>query len=233
MEQVSDLLKTVSLTINREAKRNETALDPHVVEVINRLFVFFRTICRGFEKQYYETKLLNAEKTQWIRAFMDLGFNSLEKVKLGIKKCRLQSPINTPTIGQFVEWCTPTAEEIGTPGVENAYEEACRNSSPYNRDKIWSHQAVYHAYSMCNSFDLTNLPKKNTFPIFEHNYKRTLQMINRGEELKEIPPALTYDSDFHKKEKVSHGFGECKNRSDAMKKMFQILGKKYDASDQG
>ena len=230
MEHISNLINTASLTVKREEDKYDTTLDPHVTEVVSKIFVFFYAICRGFDKQYQDPKRLNVEKTQWIRAFMDIGFNTLEKVQRGIKKCRLESPINTPTIGQFVKWCIPSAEELGIPNVEYAYDEACRNSNPSNPEKKWTHQAVYHAWTMCNSYDLSHLPKKNTFPIFERNYDITVKMIIRGEPLKAIPIAITHDKESESKINLAKGFEKCNNRIAAMEAMGEMLGKKIDRS---
>lgn len=230
MEHISKLINTVSLTVKREESKYDIPLDPYVTEVISKLFVFFYGICRGFDKQYQDPKRLNVEKTQWIRAFMDIGFNTWEKVHLGIKKCRLESPINTPTIGQFVKWCTPSLEELGVPRIEDAYAQACRNSSPFNTDKQWAHQAVYHAWTMCNSYELANLPKKNTFPIFERNYDITVKMIMRGEPLKKIPIALTHDNKWVSKQRVLKGFEHCNSHHSAIEVIGRMLGKKINES---
>jgi hypothetical protein len=234
MEHISNLLNTSSLNVKREESKYDTALDLHVTDVVNKLFAFFYSICRGFEKQYQDPKRLNIEKTQWIRAFMDVGLNTLEKVQLGVKKCRIESPINTPTIGQFIKWSTPSPEELGIPRIEDAYIQACENSKTYNTKKTWSHQAVYHAWSMCNPFDLASLPKKNTFPIFERNYEITVKMIMRGEFLKEIPIAIAHDKESAPQQKVAKGFEHFNSRSSAMDAISGMLGKRIDGSiDQG
>ncbi len=230
MAHISSLINTSSLSIKREESKYDTSLDPHITGVVNKLFVFFYSICRGFDKQYQDPKRLNVEKTQWIRAFTDVGFNTLEKIQLGVKKCRLESPINTPTIGQFVTWCTPSVEELEIPSLEDAYSEACKNSSPYNTEKKWSHQAVYHAWKMCNSYELANLPKKNTFSVFERNYDITVKMIMRGEPLKEIPIAIIHNKESEPQQKIAKGFEHCNSHKIAMEAMSKMLGKKIDGS---
>ena len=224
MEHISNLINTASLSVKREEEKYNISLDPHVGDVINKLFTFFYSICRGFEKQYQDPKRLIMEKTQWVRAFMDERLDKLEKIQHGIKRCRLESPINTPTIGQFIKWCTPTPESLGIPHLNSAYNEACKNSSPYTTEKKWSHQAVYHAYSMCNSYDLVNLPKENTFPIFERNYDITVKMIMRGEPLKTIPIALTHNKNPETKPKIPQEFKDCKDFDSAKEAMGRILG---------
>lgn len=226
MEYISNLINTASLSVNREERKYDATLDPHVTEVVSKLFVFFYGICRGFDKQYKDPKRLNIEKTQWIMAFMDMGLNTLGKIQLGVKKCRLESPINTPTLGQFLKWCIPTPEELGIPDIQEAYAEACKNSSPYISDKVWSHEAVHHAWSLCNSYDLSNLPKKNTFPIFERNYDITLKMIMQGEPLKSIPIALIHDKEASLQKKVAKGFEHCNSYEKAKAEIEKILGRK-------
>lgn len=229
MEHISNFLNTSSLNVKREENQKANIIDPHVADIVNKLFAMFYGICRGFEKQYpHESKRLSIEKTHWMRAFMDIGFNTLEQIELGIKKCRLESPINTPTIGQFVKWCTPTPEELGIPRVEEAYAQACSNSGPDNPEKKWTHQAVYHAWAMCNSYELANLPKKSTFPIFERNYDITVKMIISGQSLKKIPKALTHDEDSMQRQQITKGFEQCNSRQAAMEVMSKMLGKKID-----
>lgn len=155
---------------------------------------------------------------------MDSGITRIEQIEFGMKKCRLESPINTPTLAQFLKWCIPSPEELGLPNVENAYDEACRNNSRFNTEKKWTHQAVYHAWSMCNSYELANLPKKNTFPVFERNYDITLKMIMKGEPLREIPIAITHDSESEPKKKIAKDFEHCDSREKAMQKIRRILG---------
>lgn len=234
MKHISSLVNTSSISVKREERKFDNALDPYVTAVVNKLFVFFYSICRGFDKQYHDPKRLNAEKTQWIRAFMDVGFTTLQHIQLGVRKCRLESPINTPTIGQFVKWCTPTPKELGIPALEEAYAEACKNSLPYDTEKKWSHPAVYHAYTMCDAYELMTLPKKNTFPIFERNYDITVKMLMQGENLREIPKAITCVREYPMRQKTKSQFGHCNSYASAKAEMEKLLGTKINAnSDKG
>ncbi|HLX54134.1 MAG TPA: hypothetical protein VKR58_09340, partial [Aquella sp.] len=91
MEHISSLLNISSLDVKREEQKTSNKLDPHVCEVVNYVFMVFFGVCRGFEKYYADIKKLNIEKTQWILQFTSLGFNSLDKVKLGIENTRANS----------------------------------------------------------------------------------------------------------------------------------------------
>lgn len=226
MKSMSEEIKELDFQARRQAKETQQELDITSVNIVNRLFVFFESICRGFDKQYHShpQSKLNLEKIQWARGFMDYGINRIEDIEFGIKKCRIESPINTPTLGQFLKWCKPSPEELGIPSLEYAYVEACNNSRPYVLQKKWTHQAIYHAWKMCNSYELTNLPKKNTFPIFERYYDLTVKMIIRGEPLHKIPIGLSHDRQKEKKPKIEKQFEICNSRALAMNSMRKILG---------
>lgn len=234
MEHITNLINTASLSVKREEKESNLMLDPHATDIVNKIFVFFYSICRGFEKQYQDPKKLNAEKTQWIRAFMDVGFNTQAQIQRGIEKCRLESPINTPTIGQFLKWCAPTAEELGVPCVEDAYAEACYNSSSANPEKKWTHPATYNAWTKCNSYELAHLPKKNTYPIFERNYAMAVKMLISGHTLKALPSPSADEKEAAPKEGPEKEFKHCNSREAAMTAMSKMLGKNINGRiDQG
>ncbi len=223
MEDTKRMSNVISLSAKREENKNRVLLDPNVTEVVNKLFGLFYILCRGFEKQYADSKRLNAEKTQWIRAFMDTELNTLEKIKFGIKKLRLETPINTPPLGKFLKWCIPTPEELGIPGIEEAYREAVTNSYFARNEKKWTHKAIYHAWRLCNSFELSNLPKTKSFPIFEHHYEIIIQKLVRGEVLKEIPEALPSPSSVLTEQEKAKAI---KARAENMAKLREILGMK-------
>ncbi len=223
MKIISETVNSLDFSSRRQAQETEKTLDSVSVNIVNRLFVFFEAICRGFEKQYRDQQAkLNLEKIQWARGFMDSGINRIEQIEYGIKKCRIESPINTPTLGQFLKWCMPSPEELKIPSLEHAYEEACRNSHPANKEPNWSHQAVYHAWSMCDPYELTNSPKNQTFPIFERNYEITVKLIMRGEPMKEIPIALTHSQGAENT--IAKGFEHCTSYGSARAEIARMLG---------
>lgn len=230
MKSVGKVVSATDFFAKRNAQESRKKLDEKSADVVNRLFMFFQAICRGFEKQYAgDLKKLNMEKIQWARGFMDYGIENIEQLEFGIKRCRLESPINTPSLGQFLKWCTPAPEELGIPRLEYAYAEACANSHPLS-EKKWTHKAVYHAWSMCNAYELANLPKKNTFPIFERNYDIIVKMIVRGEQLGEIPIAVTHDKEYKVQDEIGKEFEHCNNYEAAKAAMERVLGKKIDGS---
>lgn len=199
MEHISNLLNTSSLSIKREESKFTQSLDPHTTEIVNKLFAFFYSICRGFEKQYQDPKRLNIEKTQWIKAFMDMSFDTLEKIQMGIKKCRLESPINTPTIGQFIKWCIPEPVDIGLPIVEKAYEISIhinRQFSDYKPDCQKTYSVIKHVIDQIGSTEYRSMKADRAFKTFERYYAISCRQFVEGK-LKEIPRAIADKPEEH------------------------------------
>lgn len=185
MKPISQLLKdNVHKLEDKKSDEGET-VNPKINALIDKLFGFFYAICRGFEKQYHDPKRLNIEKTQWRAAFADLGINDRSQIEWGIKRTRLESPIYTPTIKQFLEWSQPTAYDLGLPDLDTAFDEACKNSHPTAK-KQWSHDVVYYAWSKTGGFDLCNKPSVQVRPIFEKYYNEAIRLHSQGKILRQI-----------------------------------------------
>lgn len=220
MKHISEIVKTESLSVKREETEENSALNPHVVAVVNKVFSVFYTICRGFEKQYHDPKRLNMEKTLWYKGFTKLGLDSLAKVKLGLEKCNIESPINTPTLKQFVEWCTPTAEDLNLPSLDFAYDEACKNAHP-SANKLWTHEVVKHAAKATGSYLLSNSPRSKSFPVFQRNYEIACRKFIKGESISDIPKGI---ADHRKsREGVLPEFQACNSYESAMESIKQKL----------
>lgn len=231
MKHITDTVNTMEFLARRQSQEDQKKLDSVSVAIVNQLFAIFESICRGFEKQYgQQQRKLNMEKIQWALGFMDSGINRIEQLEFGIKQCRLEGPINTPTLGQFLKWCMPNPEQLGIPSVDIAYKEACRNSKLEMHERKWTHKAVYNAYFMCNYFELINLPEKNTFPIFKRNYEIIVKKMVRGEELKAIPLGVTHDRTSERKGDVKKEYEHCRNHQSAMAAMRDLLGGKNDGT---
>lgn len=193
MEKISNVIDIKRLlAINAEktekAEKISDQLDPRAVELVNRLFTFFYSVCRGFEKQYHEPKKLSMEKTQWMRAFQDEGLVTFPQILPGIKRVRRETPINTPTIGQFIDYCTPTDEALGVPTLDEAYREACKNSYFAETEKVWTHKLVHHAWKLTGAYNLASCTRDTSYPIFRRNYEITIRDWRAGKAIEEIHP---------------------------------------------
>lgn len=109
-----------------------------------------------------------------------------------MKKARATGKPFLPSPGEFCEWCLPTSEDIGLPSLEDAFNEARRESGKGCQIRQWSHQAVYKAASETGFYDLKTLADNNslykdTKRRFTTNYKELVKRVMDGEVL-EVPP---------------------------------------------
>ncbi len=217
MDSIRDLMNAAQGKIAQENKKPDEPLNPAIVELVNQLFTFFYSICRGFEKQYQDPKRLNMEKTQWMRAFHDEKILSRDQVEHGIKRTRRESPINTPTIGQFLDWCTPSNEALGVPTVDRAYDEACKNSHP-TAEKVWSHKLVAHAAKLTGSYLLSTSARSVSYPVFQRNYEISIRDWRAGKPIDEIKPPIAL-------EKINNPVKNEESRRKAMCEAYMALGR--------
>lgn len=210
-------------------------LNQKAVEIVNKLFVFFYAICRGFEKQYQDPNKLKIEKAQWFRAFTDKNFIDMRRINHGVKKCRLESPINTPTIGQFIAWCTPTPDDLGLLTKEQAFNRSGEfiREGKLNDLSEDQNMLLEHAIRESDRYFMRNNPMSKTQPVFYRNYEIALRDFMNGK-LKSIPKGLEDKSEetkeIAKQQEVKKGFSHLKGYEQCMPEIRRILGMNPDGT---
>lgn len=167
----------------------QVQLDPASVDVVNRLFSELQAIFPAWRQAWPNDKALAAAKRSWVRGFMAAGIRDLEQIRYGLQQCRATGSDFAPSVGKFIEWCRPTPEAMGIPAVEQAYLQACRLAHPA-ANRSGAHPAVWHAACEVGLIVLCVLPEQKSRPLFERAYGITVDMLLRGEPLREIPKAL-------------------------------------------
>ena len=206
-------------------------LNQKCVDLVNKLFVFFYATCRGFEKQFQDPDKLKIEKTQWFRAFTDINLTDENKVDRGVKKCRLESPINVPTIGQFVKWCTPTPADLGLLTKEQAYNRHSEFIRNGHLDDLSEKQNLIlkHVIQESGQFFLKTNPMNKTEPVFFRNYEIAVRDFIDGK-LKAIPKALedrvAETQELKKQEVIKKNFDHLVGYEQNMQEIRKILGMK-------
>jgi hypothetical protein len=206
-----------------EEKSKEYEDNPQVVNLINKLFIFFFSIFPAFDQQYSEESKLRLAKTQWVKAFVDAGILARDQVEYGVKKCRESKYPNVPMIAQFIEWCKPTPEQLNLKSARDAYKEACENSHP-SAEKKWSHETVVYAWNKCGSYFLTHEPEKLSYPYFKQFYDEAISLFIN----KKMPKTIAEDNKIENRGDISSiqikdEFKKISGREEAMKIMRQYL----------
>ena len=172
-----------------EPAQSKPLIDPASAQVVNALFAELKAIHPAWRSAWPNVEAENNAKRSWTKAFTSAGMCSIEQIRYGIERCRANGNPFMPSVGEFLNWCRPTPENMGLPSVERAYLQACAASHPA-ADSGRLHPAVWHAACETGLYLLARQPESKSRPAFERAYALTIEMIIRGEPLREIPKAL-------------------------------------------
>jgi hypothetical protein len=237
MNKISDIVNGQEFIAMRDNKESEKDLDASTVLTVNRLFNFFEANCPGYDKQYKgnESKL-KMQKINFARGLMEAGINQIEQLEVAIKKCRRESPINTPTVGQFLNWCKPSADDLGLLTKEQAYNSAYKLMRDGDIGAMSEVQfnILQHAINESDRHFLKNNIMEKTQPVFYRNYEISVRDYTSGK-LKEIPKALEDKNaeakEIEKQNEIKKGFENLKGYSENMAWMKKLLGGDFGTSD--
>ena len=191
MKKIFDL---ASVNIyNHQSKDNHDSQGDNQdsAKVVNKIFDVLQGIFTAHRHAWPSGDVFEQAKREWLKAFIENDISDLNRIRFGIKKMRLMTSAFVPTVGQFIEWCTPSPEALGLPSLQKAYEEACRLAPPYVKQRNWSHDAVFHAAQETGLYFISNNSKDKSYPMFKYNYEQAINMLMNGEKLREIPKAIT------------------------------------------
>ena len=154
--------------------------------LINKLFAQLRAICSAWRSAWPDQKTYDLAKDNWIKAFVDAGINSWDRIEYGLRKQRQVGKPFIPAVGEFIELCTPNPEELGLPSLERAYKIAAFISHPA-ADRSKCIPVVYHAAYETGFYELSSEPAEKTFRVFKANYQAAVEIFATGGKLKDMP----------------------------------------------
>jgi len=115
----------------------------------------------------------------WVAALR--GY-SPKRIKKAAQKVIRSGNTFMPNLGNVIQLCQLSYEEMGLKRPLQAYFEAC-NAESQRFEASWSHPAVYFAAKMTGWFVLKSEPQSKIFPVFEYNYKILCQRVQDGDDL--------------------------------------------------
>lgn len=167
-------------------------LNPDAMKLVDMVFFKFCIIYpNAFDSMYADEQRLIATKTLWASTFTRMKILTPKQIKGALEKCELSPYPNPPQLGKFVEWCTPSAEEFGLLGKEQAYTRAYEfmrdgDTMGMSDDQV---TILIHAINQSDRHFLRNNSKSITEPVFYRNYEIAIKQFIAGE-LKPIPKAI-------------------------------------------
>ena len=161
-------------------------------KVINQLFRQLRSIRTAWRQAWPNKKSYFESKATWLQAFIENGICTQEQIDIGLIRCRAEPSDFIPSVGKFIQGCTPAPEMLNPPlpSIEAAYKQALRNCYPAMRDVAkWYHPAVYHATAAAGFNSLPLLSPDLGLISFEKRYLEQVRKVWMGEQLAPIPVA--------------------------------------------
>lgn len=199
MKHISELTNVSCLNEAREKTINCEILDPLCVALVNALFIKFGLLCREYDAMYADPKRENAEKVQWVRAFIKYKLKTQAQIQAGIDKTEKHKYGKPPQLGQFLEWCERTPESCGFPEILNAFKIACSINSVYGT-YIHSHvptdTVIRHAVNQIGSNQFREMSEKDAIKLFSNYYIISCRQYMDGN-IKDILRSLPEKHDLH------------------------------------
>ena len=145
------------------------SVDNQTAEVVEKIFRQLKAIFPAWKTAWPDEKALGSAQRSWTKGFMDAGICDIHQVEFGIKQCRKSGSPFAPSIGQFIQWCTPGPEAYGMPTAADAWLEALMGTA--------SHEAVRIAANATGLFDLRSAKQEDKAmrARFERNYEIVLR----------------------------------------------------------
>lgn len=154
--------------------------------LINQLFQELRAICSAWRQAWPDQKTYDLARDNWVKAFIDAGVVSWQRVEYGLRKQRLTGKAFVPAPAEFIALCTPEPQEIGLPSLEAAYKMAAFVSHP-SADRSKCNQVVYHAACEAGFNLISSEPAEKSYRVFKKCYADAVELLIAGGKLRELP----------------------------------------------
>ncbi|AZD84989.1 hypothetical protein C4K14_2155 [Pseudomonas chlororaphis subsp. aureofaciens] len=191
MKHVTDITKTLDpqAALAKIPVVGPIKVDQKTAEIVNTVFDKLQGIFPAWRQTWANDAALNNAKREWIAGFIQGGINSQDQLAFGFQNARKSTSPFLPNVGQFVEWCKPTAEAMGLPGMQQAWDEALAGR--------YTHKAVKVAAEATSTFDLRTATHndKALYQRFERNYAIVMRRAQTGQPLEgRIAAGISHDS---------------------------------------
>jgi hypothetical protein len=212
------------LASNRvDEPRDQTA------HIVNLLFQELKASFPAFRQAWPTDEDFNRAKLTWVRAFADAKINTIEQLRHGIKKCRLSTSPFAPSVGQFIQWCSPSAEDFNLWTKEQAYSLVFVYMRGEKIEGLSEDQKLIlqHVIQETDAFFLKSNTMSKTMPVFFRNYEIAVRDFLNGK-LKPIARAI--ENKVHetqeraKQEMVKNDFSHLRSYEANMAEIKRELG---------
>ena len=192
MKLVSELIE--SYQRRPEEQRQETIKQPRMLSentaaLVNQVFSELQAIFPAWRHAYPDTPTLDAAKRTWTLALFENQIRSVEQINTGLRKARKSGSPHIPSVGQFVTWCKPSAEDFGL-SLDQVYSEITLRRGKYKGQNFEFSHPVIAQINTRVGFQLYQLNTEKFRLVIKQELAHWLQRLAAGEQLPEPRPAL-------------------------------------------
>ncbi len=185
----SNLNKAISQP-NSQTPEQKQVITEQTIHFVNRVMKTMLANSPAWSISLKGTESINDYRQQLVKAFLENSITQMSQVELGLKQIRKEPTNFLPSVGQFINWCSPTAAAIGCPELEDAYKEACFYR--YSK-KTLSHPCIAYALSKITMYELSNKSEATTKPRFEKLYQQAVEKFYYGNTLQDYVDKFAVD----------------------------------------
>jgi hypothetical protein len=237
MKHASEFLNVDIISVAREKKERQKTINPLAVKLVELVFVSLYILCDGCHEKYADDDFLLATKALWADNFSrkNRTHNEIRQALIKIED-NTRWRWNPPSLSEFSELCTETAEDRGLITKEKAYKYAYEIMRNDLRDKLSEDQVsiIKHAIKESDSHFLMNNVVAKTQAVFYRNYEIAVRDYIAGKELNPINKGIENKSpettEFRKQQEIAKDFSHLKSYEKNMPEIRRILGMNADGT---
>ena len=192
MISAGDLAARIQAQASANPARSDYSakLNNEAAKVINGTFTELMGIFSAWKQAFPNDDVLEAGKRQFTKALIDNEVTTKAQLDNGLYFARKAGTAFWPDLETFVGWCNTPAALEGIPTANEAYEEFCRKCHDL-ANAGFTHVIVRLAGKGAGTWEMRNLPREKSFPLFKRSYEILIKRVMKGEQVGEtIPPAL-------------------------------------------
>ena len=194
----SGMVNAGDITANIQAKASalpprsdySAKLNAEAMSVIDETFTELMGVFSAWKQAFPNDDILGAGKRQFTKALIDNEVTTKAQLDNGLYFARKAGTAFWPDLETFVGWCNTPAALEGIPTANEAYEEFCKKCHDLEGSGF-THVIVRLAGKDAGTWEMRNLPREKSFPLFKRSYDILIKRVMSGEQVGEvIPPAL-------------------------------------------
>ena len=104
--------KSEKLQMQTRSHEMQGNIDDFAKQMVDKIFDQLSAIFPAWGVAFKDPKQISTAKKEWVKALQENDINSIEHLKAGFRKARASQSDFIPSVGKFISWCNPSAEDL-------------------------------------------------------------------------------------------------------------------------